>query len=226
MNSNPFHPNAEALPAALPLFPLNGVLLLPGGRLPLNIFEPRYLSMTTDCFQLGRMIGVIQPRDGLADPAPGTEGLFDTGCAGRLTSFAETGDGRFLIALTGVVRFRLTDEPGTVKPYRMGAVDYGDFLGDLDGPRRERGWVDRDRLLDACSIYFRRQEMETDLAGARDVDDEALVNAIAMACPFTGPEKQALLECSGLEERFELLISLMRLAVAAPGEGSSPPSIN
>lgn len=226
MSRSVFKPAPDQLPAALPLFPLSGVLLLPGGQLPLNIFEPRYLKMTTDCFQLGRMIGIIQPRTGRPDLIPADQGVYPLGCAGRLTSFAETEDGRFIITLTGVIRFRLVEELDTVNDYRMGAVDYTDYLEDLNSPRPHLGIIDRDLLLSETEKYFQSQGINADLTGLDQISDDALVNSIAMACPFDAPEKQALLEQPGLSERADLLISLMQLAAAAPGGSTPPPTIN
>ncbi len=204
-------PGPDDLPETIPVFPLPGALLLPHGHLPLNIFEPRYLNLTADALGQGRMMGMVQPVDAEPDPVSDTAELYRTGCLGRITSFAETDDGRFLITLTGVSRFRIVDELESVRGYRRVGVRYGAFAHDL---QEDTGaTADRQRLLDAVRAYFRLQGIDTDWAAIKEAPDGALVTSLAMTCPFEPREKQALLECPGLIERGELLTTLMEMAV-------------
>ncbi len=204
-------PGPDDLPETIPVFPLPGALLLPHGRLPLNIFEPRYLNLTADALGQGRMMGMVQPVHAEPDPVSDTAELYRTGCLGRITSFAETDDGRFLITLTGVSRFRIVDELESVRGYRRVAARYDAFAHDL---QEDMGaTADRQRLLAAVRAYFQFQGIDTDWAAIKEAPDGALVTSLAMTCPFEPREKQALLECPGLVERGELLTTLMEMAV-------------
>lgn len=204
-------PGPDGLPETIPVFPLPGALLLPHGHLPLNIFEPRYLNLTADALGQGRMMGMVQPVHAEPDPVSDTAELYRTGCLGRITSFAETDDGRFLITLTGVSRFRIVDELESVRGYRRVAARYDAFAHDL---QEDTGaTADRQRLLDAVRAYFKLQGIDTDWAAIKEAPDGALVTSLAMTCPFEPREKQALLECPGLNERGELLTMLMEMAV-------------
>ncbi len=204
-------PGPDDLPERIPVFPLPGALLLPHGRLPLNIFEPRYLNLTADALGQGRMMGMVQPVHAEPDPVSDTAELYRTGCLGRITSFAETDDGRFLITLTGVSRFRIVDELESVRGYRRVAARYDAFAHDL---QEDTGaTADRQRLLDAVRAYFQVQGIDTDWAAIKEAPDGALVTSLAMTCPFEPREKQALLECPGLIERTEFLTTLMEMAV-------------
>ncbi len=209
------------LPETLPVFPLPGALLLPRARLPLNIFEPRYLAMLDDALKSGhRLIGMVQPLD-----RPGAEpGLYPIGCAGRVTSLCETEDGRYLIALTGVARFRIRREVEGFTPYRRVAADWGDFATDLDPAARGADqWpeaVCRAEFLALLRRYFDTVELDCDWSSLQEAEPELLVNALAMMCPFAAEEKQALLEAPTLADRAETLIALMRFALATrEGEG-------
>ena len=204
-------PGPDDLPETIPVFPLPGALLLPHGHLPLNIFEPRYLNLTADALGQGRMMGMVQPVHAEPDPVSDTAELYRTGCLGRITSFAETDDGRFLITLTGVSRFRIVDELESVRGYRRVAARYDAFAHDL---QEDTGaTADRQRLLDAVRAYFQVQGIDTDWAAIKEAPDGALVTSLAMTCPFEPREKQALLECPGLIERGEFLTTLMEMAV-------------
>lgn len=204
-------PGPDDLPETIPVFPLPGALLLPHGHLPLNIFEPRYLNLTADALGQGRMMGMVQPVHAEPDPVSDTAELYRTGCLGRITSFAETDDGRFLITLTGVSRFRIAGELESVRGYRRVAARYDAFAHDL---QEDTGaTADRQRLADAVRAYFRLQGIDTDWAAIKEAPDGALVTSLAMTCPFEPREKQALLECPGLIERGELLTTLMEMAV-------------
>ncbi|MFO1176082.1 MAG: LON peptidase substrate-binding domain-containing protein [Paracoccaceae bacterium] len=203
------------LPEVLALFPLPGALLLPRGRLPLHIFEPRYLAMLDDTLKTReRMIGIIQPR-----PAPeGQRRLAAVGCAGRLTSFNETEDGRYMIALSGISRFRLDREVGGFTPYVRAEVSWGDFTRDLGGPE-EDGLFDRDRFMGLLGRYFRTRKLAVDWEGLQDAPDEMLINSLSMLLPFDPEEKQALLESPTLANRRETLQMLMEFALRGDGEG-------
>lgn len=222
-------PREHPLPDTLPLFPLSGVLLLPRGRLPLNVFEPRYLNLTEDALAAGRLVGLIQPveADGsAAGPPPGIVGalpsptLYDTGCAGRISSFAETEDGRYLITLTGVSRFRLGPEIATTRGYRRAQVDWAPFAEDL-GPSVEGG-LDRQRLAAVLGAYFRHHNIDANWETIERLGDERLVTSLSMSCPFDAREKQALLEAPDLDRRAKLLLALIEMAVHETGEGDSP----
>jgi Lon protease-like protein len=204
-----FHPDFAALPAEIPIFPLSGALLLPQGRLPLNIFEPRYLAMVEDALAAGRMLGMIQ-----GDPAlPRIEGqsqVYRVGCLGRVSSFAETDDGRLLITLTGVIRFRIAEEIEGRRGYRRVRADYADFAADLklEGPAPQ---FDRDALVGALRPYFRARGIEANWDAIEQTGDDMLVTTLSMVCPFDVREKQALLEAPCSRTRAEMLIALMQM---------------
>jgi len=206
-----------ALPVILPIFPLTGVLLLPRGRLPLNIFEPRYLAMTRDALAGERLIGMVQPSD------PGASGsnppVYPTGCAGRITSFSETDDGRFLITLTGTSRFRIREELPMLEGYRRVVPDWHEFARDL-GNEEEPGF-DRERLLRGLKGYFQQHQISADWDAITSVSGDRLVSSIAMICPFDPSEKQALLEASDLAERARLLTAIVEMAVMQPPSEST-----
>ncbi len=206
--SGPFDTPFEALPERLPVFPLCGALLLPRCRLPLNIFEPRYLQMTEDALAANRLIGMVQPVDVSCDVR--LPPLFETGCAGRITSFSETDDGRILIILTGVTRFRVAEELDVGAPYRQVVPDWQPFREDMVEPAD--GIIDRDRLYASLRVYFEARDLDTDWEMLQGATDEHLVNSLAMSCPFGFTEKQALLEAHGLRERGDLILSLLDMA--------------
>ena len=208
MSRSPFDPRFEALPASLPIFPLPGALLLPGGRLPLNIFEPRYLNMVRDAIAGPRLIGMIQPSTDSEDP--GSAETYKTGCAGRIVAFQETEDGRFLITLAGLIRFDVASELPLEEGYRRVEPEFERFRDDLAEDTDE---IDREGLLEALRGYFDVSGLDGDWAAVEKAGDEALVTSLAMACPFDPPEKQALLEAMTLGERAETLITLLRMAV-------------
>ena len=197
------------LPAILPIFPLTGVLLLPRGRLPLNIFEPRYLAMTSDALAGDRVIGMVQPSDPRAsgDNPP----VYPTGCAGRITSFAETEDERFLITLTGTCRFRIRDELPLLEGYRRIVPEWSGFARDLDSEGEPA--FDRERLMRGLKGYFQQHQISADWDAINSVPGERLVTSVAMVCPFEPSEKQALLEASDLNERARLLTAMVEMAL-------------
>ena len=205
------------LPQVIPVFPLDGVLLRPHGMLPLNIFEPRYLNMIDDAMSGDRIIGMIQTRGGdKARPS-----LAEVGCLGRVTSYNETSDGRYLITLTGVCRFHLGSELRAPTPYRQVRADFAPFEGDLQ-PLPEETTADRPALLGALKVYLERRGMEVDWRMAKEAPLEALVNSLAMALPFDAAEKQALLEACDLEARRSALTALLRIDAAVDDDNPSP----
>ncbi|MBW6400308.1 LON peptidase substrate-binding domain-containing protein [Roseomonas sp. HJA6] len=215
-----FHPRFAELPEEIAVFPLSGALLLPQGRLPLNVFEPRYLAMTLDSLARGRMFGMVQPDARLPAGATGP-GLYAIGCLGRLTSFSETEDGRLLITLTGLIRFRIAEElPLAPGGYRRVRADYGSYAGDLatdPGPTA----CDRAALLAALRPYFRARGIEANWEAVEQTADAMLVTTLSMVCPFEASEKQALLEAADTTERARTLVTLLRMggAANAPCEG-------
>ena len=217
-----FHPAFEDLPPEIAVFPLAGALLLPQGRLPLNIFEPRYLAMTLDSLAAGRVFGMVQPR---ADAPAGESGpgLFRTGCLGRLTSFAETEDGRILVTLTGVSRFRVAEELPMRRGYRRVRADYAPFRADLDLAERPSA-LDRAALMDALRPFFRARGIEANWDAMEQTSDAMLVLTLSMVCPFDPLEKQALLEAETPEDRASMLVALLQMGARAGPQGESPPS--
>lgn len=205
---------AADLPDVIPLFPLPGALLLPRARLPLHIFEPRYLAMLDDALKTGhRLIGMIQPR-----MVPGGESkLSSIGCAGRLTAFSETEDGRYMITLTGISRFRFQREVPGFSPYLRAEIRWDDFRRDF-GPADHDPAFDRERFLALLGRYFAAQHLSTDWDSLKDAEEELLVNSLSMLCPFEPEDKQALLEAPGLVNRRETLVSLMEFALHSDGE--------
>lgn len=215
MGDNPSSTRFEALPATLPVFPLTGVLLLPRGKLPLNVFEPRYLAMTEDALGAGRLIGMIQPRRA-DDPAQIPE-LYEIGCAGRITQFAETEDGRFLVTLTGVCRFAVVQEIATTRGYRRVVADWSRFAADLKAG--DALAIDRPQLLERLKRYFDSEGISADWNTIKATPDERLVTTLAMICPFKPNEKQALLEAGSLPARADLLLALLNMAAAGGDRG-------
>jgi Lon protease-like protein len=202
-----FDPHFEELPAVIPVFPLPEVLLLPGGSLPLNIFEPRYLAMVEAALADSRLIGMIQPtsRENMAGDPP----LYVTGCAGRISRFEETPDGRYLISLKGVCRFDIADEIEPVDGYRRVRADWSPYESDMH--RENNRCLNRNRLFPALRRYFKIHGIEADWEMLGEVADERLVTCLAMICPFDGPEKQALLEASNVDARAETLTTLIEM---------------
>jgi Lon protease-like protein len=202
-------PKLHELPETFPVFPLSGALLLPGGRLPLNIFEPRYLAMTEDALASGRCFAMIQP-DPDRPVTPKGPGLYRVGCLGRLTSFSETEDGRYLITLTGLIRFDVAEELDMARGYRRVRGDFGRFTGDLDVPQPGEGFH-RAELLDALRGYFTSQGFDANWDAINNMGDVSLVTSLAMVCPFHPVEKQALLEAHGIDDRAQTLHALLAM---------------
>lgn len=204
----------DNLPDTIPVFPLTGALLLPRARLPLHIFEPRYLQMLDDALKTPhRLIGMVQPWE-----APGGQKrLQSIGCAGRLTGFSETEDGRYMITLTGISRYRIMSEVEGFTPYRRARVEWQDF-------QRDRGDAEQDPSLRRESFfallgrYFQAMNLSTDWENLKEADPELLINALSMLCPFEPQDKQALLEAPSLATRRETLVTLMEFALRGGGD--------
>ncbi len=204
------------LPQTIPVFPLPGTVLLPRSRLPLHIFEPRYLAMIDDCMKTPhRLIGMAQPRE---VPAGNDPRLHAIGCAGRLTAFSETEDGRYMITLSGVSRFRIEQDAQGFTPYVKCDVSWDGFDRDLGASERDRGF-DREGFLKILGRYFAAEELKTDWDSLSEAEDELLINSLSMLCPFEPEDKQALLEAPSLTTRRETLVTLIEFAMHGGGEG-------
>jgi Lon protease-like protein len=205
---------AADLPDVLAVFPLPGALMLPRARLPLHIFEPRYLAMIEDCMKTRhRLIGMIQPRETpAAGGRPAEKRLQAIGCAGRLTGFSETEDGRYMITLSGASRFRVKEEVQGFTPYRRCAVDWAPFARDLGPVEEDKGFKRRDFLV-ILGRYFAQMNLSTDWDSLKEAEPELLINSLSMLCPFTPEDKQALLEAPTLETRRETLVTLIEFVL-------------
>jgi len=221
MPMNATYKGPEALPDIIPVFPLPGALLLPRGQMPLNIFEPRYLAMIEDTLRsLHRIIGMIQPDPAHPGPDKNKPHLFKVGCVGRVTQFAESGDGRYLIQLTGISRFRVEEELPVTTLYRQCRVTYASFIDDFTARKGEEQ-VDRKALLRALTEFLKANNLKADWEGIENAPNEALVNALAMMSPYDAAEKQAMLEAPDLKTRAEILVAVTEIELAkskTPGE--------
>jgi Lon protease-like protein len=209
------------LPEIIPVFPLPGALLLPRGQMPLNIFEPRYLAMVDDCLRDGhRLIGMIQPdptRGGPADKPP----LYKIGCVGRITQLSESGDGRYLLELTGVARFRIEAELHVATAYRQCRVTFAPFADDFVARKGEDA-VDREAVLTALRDFLEANDLKADWEGIEKAPNEALVNALAMMSPYGPAEKQAMLEAPDLKNRAEILVAITEIDLAKKNTEGEP----
>ena len=220
MNANYRSPGE--LPAVIPVFPLPGALLLPRGQMPLNIFEPRYLEMVDDALRGShRLIGMIQP-DLSHSECRDRPALFQVGCVGRITQFAESGDGRYLLELTGISRFRVAEELRVTTTYRQCRVDYMPFIDDFTA-RKGEDQVDRSALLAVLGDFLKANNLSVDWEGIDKAPNEALVNALAMMSPYGTPEKQALLEAPDLKTRAEILVAVTEIELARKRTTGEPP---
>jgi uncharacterized protein len=208
-----FHPRVEDLPGDFPVFPLPGALLLPRGKLPLRIFEPRYLAMTEDSLGHGRMFGMIQPDPTTAESQTGP-GLFRIGCIGRISSFAETDEGHFLITLTGLIRFAVQSELEMRRGYRRIRGDVSPYVTDLDLQQTALA-VPREELLGVLRGYFTHRRIDANWDAIKRLPDDMLVVTLAMVCPFEPAEKQALLEVPSEAERASALLTLLQMGALA-----------
>jgi Lon protease-like protein len=226
---SPVQTRFEDLPQELSIFPLSGALLLPWGRLPLNIFEPRYLNMTLDALKTGRIFGMVQPD---VEKAPkeripadkiieeSDPPVYSVGCAGRVASFEETEDGRLLILLKGLARFRIVKEREGRSGYRRAAVSYDEFKTDMEPPPKFE--LQRDRLLTYLKPYLEMQAMPVNLDVLKGLSDGPLVTSLCMICPFDPREKQALLEAADMSERASALIKLLQMGVFETSAPDAP----
>ena len=206
--------NTKDFPENIPIFPLSGVLLLPKSRLPLNIFEPRYLKMIEDVLATEhRLIGMIQPR-----PSENSEDsnlkFNNVGCAGRLISFTETDDSRYLITLSGVSRFNYVKNVDTFKPYINAEIEWDSFRDDGILETLPKSF-NKDEFLEIISKYFTLTNLQTDWESLKKADDELLINSLSILCPFENDEKQALLEAKTIKERVKILTTLMEMSIKA-----------
>lgn len=210
------------LPEVIPVFPLPGALLLPRGQMPLNIFEERYLAMIDDSLRDGhRLIGMIQP-DAVHSPDENMPKLFKVGCVGRITQLAESGDGRYILELTGVSRFAVVQELSVLTPYRQCKVDYFPFVDDFTARKGEDD-VDREALLAVLTDFLKANNLKVDWEGIQNAPNEALVNALAMMSPYGPPEKQAMLEAPDLKTRAEILVAVTEMDLAKKRTSGDPP---
>lgn len=201
---------AADLPQTIPVFPLPGALLLPRSRLPLHIFEPRYLAMLDDVLKTPhRLIGMVQPYEG---PGAAEGRLHRIGCAGRVTGFSETEDRRYMVTLHGISRFRIEKDVEGFTPYRRCDVCWTGFDRDL-GPTEHDDGFDRSEFLSLLGRYFDDQSLKTDWESLRDADDEMLINSLSMLCPFDPEDRQALLEAPSLTTRRETLVTLIEFSL-------------
>jgi len=198
----------DDLPLTFPVFPLAGALLLPRGKLPLNIFEARYLALTEDALAGGRMFGMVQP-DPQRPPLEGGPALYRVGCLGRLSSFSEADDGRYLITLTGLCRFTIAEELAPRRGYRRVRATYAGFAADLEPPQMPG--FDREELLAALRGYFAHRGFDANWEAIGQMSDEMLLVTLAMVCPFEPAEKQALLEAPAQSDRAATLLALLRI---------------
>jgi Lon protease-like protein len=221
MPMNTTYKGPDALPDVIAVFPLPGALLLPRGQMPLNIFEPRYLAMIEDALHSShRMIGMIQPHPAHPGADQNKPNLFRIGCLGRITQFAESGDGRYLIQLTGIARFRIEEELPVSTLYRQCRVSYRAFVDDFVARKGEEQ-VDRKALLRALTEFLKANNLKADWEGIENAPNEALVNALAMMSPYDVAEKQAMLEAPDLKARAEILVAVTEIELAkskTPGE--------
>ena len=210
----------STLPDTLPIFPLPGVVLLPRARLPLHIFEPRYLAMVDDVLATSsRMIGMIQPKADEPSGSADHPAVYSVGCAGRIMSFAETEDGHMMISLSGLCRFEIDQELEVQKPYRMVRAKWDKFGTDINLVPTVS--IDHDRLSGVLKPYFKSQNIDADWATIESMADETLISTLAMICPLPPNEKQALLEAPDLAARADMLITLLEMSALPPGEGTA-----
>ena len=200
------------LPDEIPLFPLPGALLLPKSKLPLNLFEPKYLIMLNDVLKTeDRLIGMIQPVS-TPEGTSGSRKLHQIGCAGRIVSFTETKDNRYLITLEGISRYRFRNLTEGFYPYAKGKISWDSFNDDLEQTKPDKNF-NRINFLEILSKYFAAAQLSSDWSSLKEADEELLINSLSMLCPFDPEEKQALLEAPTLENRRETLVTLMEFSL-------------
>lgn len=214
--STPFSPTRDNLPSVVPVFAIPGAILLPGGRVPLIVFEPRYLAMIDDALGAGRLFGLVQPNQNTTVPA---DGLYAVGTLARIVAFGETGDGRYLITAQGMHRFAIRNEEEGRSGYRRVAVDYAPFAADLE--TRSVHLAERSRLISLVRAHLGTQETGSDWEALDNLSDDELTDRFAMACPFSVEDKQALLETTSHTERCHLMIALIQRDLMNEGNGST-----
>ena len=202
----------DDLPGLLPVFPLPSVLLLPGGRLPLNIFEPRYISMILDSLSEQRLIGIVQTRTAIEELVADKVEVFNTGCLGRIVSFTESSDGRLLITLDGLCRFNLLDELEIRNGYRQFGVSFDKYKADMEDPE---GFIERQEFGKLVKEYFDSENLNIDIGALDKIGDKKLLANLAMLCPFETPEKQALMEAENFNQMLEIMGALMKMSIYA-----------
>jgi Lon protease-like protein len=221
MPMNAVYEKPEDVADVIPVFPLAGALLLPRGQMPLNIFEPRYLAMVDDALRDGhRLIGMIQP-DVTHSSNEAKPSLFRVGCVGRITQLAESGDGRYILELTGVARFRVLEELRVLTLYRQCKVDFFAYADDFTARKGEEA-VDRQALLEVLTDFLNANNLKVDWEGVESAPNEALVNALAMMSPYGPAEKQAMLEAPDLKTRAEILIAVTEMDLAKKRTSGEP----
>ena len=213
---NPFAPAFDRLPTTIPVFPLAGALLLPRGILPLNIFEPRYLNMTQAAMSGDRAIGMVQPTE--PETANRAPEIYRTGCAGRVTSYSETDDGRILITLTGLCRFDVAEELDPLEGYRRVRADYVPYRADMS--EAAAADIDRERLMTALKAFLGGRGIDANWKAIETLADDRLVAAMSMMCPFEPSEKQALLEARDTADRARVLVALLEMAGGGASDGA------
>jgi hypothetical protein len=216
MSRNPFIAPFEQLPNTLPVFPLPGAIVMPGNELPLNVFEPRYLNMVEDALGSHRLIGMIQP-----DPEAVTETqLYRTGCAGRITQYRETNDGRIELVLSGVCRYDLGEELSTTRGYRLIVPDWSRFAGDYsEGDYSEPGTgrhSDHERMTRTLRRYFEAKQLDVDWPMLDRLSSVRLMNSLSMALPLSVQEKQMLLETVDPAQRLTAFIAMLEGELERP----------
>lgn len=208
-----FTKNLKDLPSSIPLFPLNKVLLLPRAKLPLNLFENRYLHMFDHALENGRFVGMIQPSDKIKSNSDiKNPELYSVGCAGYITAFSQTNDNRYEIILYGTCRFKIKQETETDNGFRMASVDWKDYSKDFE-VEKLKSTEYREEFLKLLKPFLDKLSMNVDWEMIDGMSDEDLINTISMCCPFDVNEKQALLEAKNLESRFEILKSLIQMSL-------------
>lgn len=203
------------MPRTLPIFPLEGAMLLPGGLLPLNIFEQKYIKMIDDALASHRMIGMIQPNSHTRENT-----LYSTGCAGRITGFTEMDDNRYTIILTGLCRFEVEDELTSITPYRTIQANWGNYKDDLVDDC-ETIEIDREEFVPLLQRYFILNNMDCDWDVIQQTRCETLITTLPMICPFAPEEQQALLEAKTLDNRYNVLTSMLKIALKANGSNNN-----
>ena len=209
---SPFSVIFDNLPGSLSVFPLPSILLLPSGRLPLNIFEPRYVSMILDSLSEQRLIGIVQTRTAKDNLVADKAEVFNTGCVGRIVSFTESSDGRLLITLDGLCRFNLLEELEIRNGYRRFNVSFEKYKADME---EAQGFIERQGFRELVKEYFDSEKLDIDISALDKIEDKKLLANLAMLCPFESGEKQALMEAEGFDQMLEIMGTLMKMSIHA-----------